>query len=86
MYQVQIQEVFDNHGISPNKERAKICFDTLEGLLENIGNTYSSVMRIIIDELKKTVYSQVMTSSAVAPFYEPVPYCVLVKRINEKRC
>jgi hypothetical protein len=84
IYQVHLQEVFDNHPESPSKERTKICFTILDSIMQNVG-AYSSVLSTIVDELRNAVYSNAVTASNAEPFYEKVPYSVLVDRINKNR-
>jgi hypothetical protein len=43
------------------------------------------VLKVIVEELKNTVYSTAVTSSDTPPFYEKLPYCVLVDRLNKNK-
>ena len=77
---VKLQEVFETFP-SPSAERAKTCFKILEDIKENFG-AYSSVVSIIISELKSAVYSDAMTSSLLEPYFEYIPYCAMLKRFE----
>jgi chromosome segregation ATPase len=69
---------------NPSKERVKICFDILNLLSDEVG-PLSSVLKIITKELNEAMYSQTYTSSQEDPYYEKLPYCVLVDRLNKAR-
>ncbi|KAJ3334578.1 hypothetical protein HDU91_002658 [Kappamyces sp. JEL0680] len=83
-FHVHLQEVFDSYPESPSGERIKICFEILESLKSQVG-TYSTVLTIITDELKKAVYSSKKTATAAEPFYENIPFCQLVDRMQTVR-
>lgn len=82
--QVILQETFENNPKSPSKERLRACFDALDVLTQNIG-TYSTLLALVIEELKKSVYSTGVTSSKKPPYFESIPFCDLVERINSNR-
>ncbi|KAJ2998121.1 hypothetical protein HDV02_004798 [Globomyces sp. JEL0801] len=84
IYQVQLQEVIDNYPHQPSKERIKVTFDILDDLVHQLG-PYSSLMESLIEELRNNVYSQQVTSSTVEPYYEKVPFSVLVSKMNKQR-
>ncbi|KAJ3254640.1 hypothetical protein HK103_007050 [Boothiomyces macroporosus] len=79
IYHVQLQEVFDSHPASPSSERVKVCFKVLQGIAEQIG-PFSTIMEIIMKDLKNSIFSSIVTSSDKEPFYENVPYFVLMER------
>ncbi|KAJ3268941.1 hypothetical protein HDV01_002080 [Terramyces sp. JEL0728] len=84
VYHVQLQEVFDNYPNSPSSERLKICFKLLESISAQTG-PFHTIMAMVIKELGKSVYSSIVTSSDTEPFYENVPYFVLMERYNKIR-
>ena len=79
-----MKEIFDEIPSSPAKQRTQCCFRILEDLIPLAG-TFSTVLKLIKDELHHSIYSKGLTSSNQEPFVEPIPFFSLVERIDETR-
>ncbi|KAJ3412358.1 hypothetical protein HDV05_000832 [Chytridiales sp. JEL 0842] len=84
VYEVQLKELFDLYPRSPSKERVKGCFAILDEVIPFLGSL-SPIIKIIKDELYRSVYSRNLTSSDVEPFVERIPYFCAAGRIDEAR-
>jgi hypothetical protein len=79
-----LQEAFDETAKTPSKERTRACFDILEKIC-NETSPFSTLLHMITKELKSSVYSTGVTSSKRAPYYENIPFCDLIEKINSVR-
>ncbi|KAJ3045412.1 hypothetical protein HDV00_010282 [Rhizophlyctis rosea] len=84
IYEIQLKELFEKFPQSPSRERAQRCFGILDEIIPMMG-TLGSIIKVVKDELYRSVYSKDLTSSGVEPFVERVPYFSAVSRIGEAR-
>lgn len=85
IYEFQLQEMATSHPGTPRVEKTHLCFQILEELTEQAGAAYKLIMRTIQEELKQSVYSQVITSTLDEPYLEKIPYFTLIQRFEKQR-
>jgi hypothetical protein len=73
MYEVQLKELFQKYPKSPNKDRVKTCFEILDDIIPNLG-TLGPILKVIKEELFRSVYSKNLTSADEEPFIERIPF------------
>jgi hypothetical protein len=72
------------HPATPRVEKVNICFEILDELSEKAG-AFKNVMKQVVEELRNSVFSQVVTSSLSDPFVEKIPYFSLIQRFEKQR-
>ncbi|KAJ3277433.1 hypothetical protein HK104_003301 [Borealophlyctis nickersoniae] len=83
-YELQLKELFAAHPTSPSVARTQKCFALLDDMIPLFG-TLAPIVKILRDELYRSVYSRDLTSSDREPFVERVPWFMAVGRIGEAR-
>ncbi|KAL2916813.1 hypothetical protein HK105_203592 [Polyrhizophydium stewartii] len=84
IYEVQLKEAFEGGPKTPSRERVMCCFRILGDLVPQAG-TFSPVLKVIKDELERSVFSKGLTSADREPFVERIPFFSLVDRIDQVR-
>ncbi|KAJ3328261.1 hypothetical protein HDU76_010288 [Blyttiomyces sp. JEL0837] len=84
VYEVQLKELFDQYPRSPSKERVRKCFTILEEIIPFLG-TLAPIVKVIKEELYRSVYSKNLTSCDVEPFVERIPYFSSAGRMDDAR-
>jgi hypothetical protein len=81
LYELELKEIYERYKVSPSKERAAESFRILGELIPLLG-PFSGLVEIIKDELFRSVYSQDLTSKALEPYVERIPYFKAVGRLQ----
>ncbi|KAJ3216572.1 hypothetical protein HDU67_009266 [Dinochytrium kinnereticum] len=84
VFEVQLKELFDAYPKSPAKERVRTCFEIFDEIIPYLG-TLSPVVKVLRDELYRSVYSKNLTSSEKPPYVERIPFFCTVGKIDEAR-
>jgi hypothetical protein len=82
VYETQLKEAFRQNEKIPNRERVNRCFNILDEINPFLG-AFAELVKLIQDELQKSVYSNTLTSSSDGSHVEKIPYFTALSRIKE---